>query len=80
MKRTLIILMLMPFMVTATVQAQTAKQYFKAGEDFTKANNYQDAIAQFTRAIELDPDCDKAYVSRANTRRASSNFSRLYSS
>ena len=65
MKRTLYILMLLPLIVAVTVQAQTAKQYFKTGEDFTKANNYQDAIAQFTRAIELDPDYEKAYVSRA---------------
>ncbi len=66
MKRILYILLLLPFLITATVQAQTAKQYYKAGEDFTKANNYKDAIVQFTRAIELDPDFEKAYISRAN--------------
>lgn len=65
MKRSLYILILLPFLVTATVEAQTAKQYFKAGEDFAKANNYQDAIAQFSKAIELDPDYDKAYINRA---------------
>jgi len=65
MKRALYLWMLIPFLLSATVQAQTAKQYFKAGEDFTKANNYQDAIIQFTKAIELDPDYEKAYVNRA---------------
>jgi tetratricopeptide (TPR) repeat protein len=57
--------MLLPLIFAATLQAQTARQYLRAGEDFTKANNYQDAIAQFTKAIELDPDFEKAYVSRA---------------
>lgn len=65
MKKSLYILILLPFLVTAVAEAQTAKQYFKAGEDFTKANNYQDAITQFSKAIELDPDYDKAYISRA---------------
>ena len=65
MKKTLYIWIMLPFMFAATVQAQTARQYFRAGEDFTKANNYQDAIVQYTRAIELDPDYDKAYVNRA---------------
>lgn len=59
------ILLMLPLLITATAQAQSAKQYFKAGEDFAKANNYSDAIIQFTKAIELDPDYDKAYVQRA---------------
>jgi tetratricopeptide (TPR) repeat protein len=46
------------------LQAQSAKQYFKAGEDFTKAMNYADAIDQYTKAIELDPDYEKAYFNR----------------
>jgi len=65
MKRSVYMLMLLPLIFAATLQAQTARQYFRAGEDFTKANNYQDAIAQYTKAIELDPDFEKAYVSRA---------------
>ena len=65
MKKITYILILLPVMITASVQAQSAKQYFKAGEDFAKANNYADAIIQFTKAIELDPDYDKAYIQRA---------------
>ena len=65
MKRSVYIGMLLPLIFASTLQAQTARQYLRAGEDFTKANNYQDAIAQFTKAIELDPDFDRAYVSRA---------------
>ena len=66
MKQIAYILILLPLMITATVQAQSAKQYYKAGEDFAKANNYKDAIIQYTRAIELDPDYEKAYKQRAS--------------
>lgn len=66
MRKTAYILILLPFMIAASVQAQSAKQYFKAGEDFAKAENYTDAIAQYNKALELDPDYEKAYIQRAN--------------
>jgi tetratricopeptide (TPR) repeat protein len=47
-------------------QAQNPKRFFKAGEDFVLAGNYQDAVEQFTKAIDLQPDHDKAYQSRAD--------------
>ena len=47
-------------------QAQNPKRNFKAGEDFSLAGNYQDAVEQFTRAIDLQPDYDKAYLARAD--------------
>ncbi len=53
MKKIGYILILLPFMIAATAQAQSAKQFFKAGEDFAKANNYSDAIIQFTKAHVL---------------------------
>ena len=58
-------LILLLVLIATTVQAQSAKQYFKAGDDFLKANNFKDAIAQYTKAIELDPDYEKAYIKRA---------------
>jgi tetratricopeptide (TPR) repeat protein len=65
MKRQAIILILLPLMGTLMMQAQSAKQYFKAGEEFAKKMNFRDAIEQYTNAIELDPDYDKAYIQRA---------------
>jgi tetratricopeptide (TPR) repeat protein len=47
-------------------QAQNPKRFFKAGEDFILAGNYQDAIEQLTKAIDLQPDYDKAYLARAD--------------
>jgi tetratricopeptide (TPR) repeat protein len=47
-------------------QAQNPKRFFKAGEDFILAGNYQDAVEQLTKAIDLQPDYDKAYLARAD--------------
>jgi tetratricopeptide (TPR) repeat protein len=65
MKKTGYILYLLFFIIAPSVHAQSAKQYFKAGDDFAKANNFRDAILQYTRALELDPDNEKAYIQRA---------------
>jgi tetratricopeptide (TPR) repeat protein len=65
MKKNGYILILLLIVSAISVQAQSAKQYFKAGDDFLKANNFKDAIVQYTNAIELDPDYEKAYVQRA---------------
>lgn len=45
--------------------SQTAKKYFSAAEKFEKANNIKDAIENYSKAIELDPAYEKAYVNRA---------------
>lgn len=47
------------------VNAQNAKQSFKAGIEFKETNNQKDAIVQFSKAIELDPDYVDAYIERA---------------
>ena len=65
MKKLAYILILLPLSWPSFLLGQSAKQFLKAGEDFAGAENYEDAIIQFTRALELDPDYDKAYISRA---------------
>lgn len=45
--------------------AQSAKKYVKAGKDFLDERKYEDAISQFTVAIQLDPNYTEAYVYRA---------------
>jgi tetratricopeptide (TPR) repeat protein len=64
MKRIGIIWMLLTVFAVA-VQSQSAKQYFRAGEEFSKKMNFKDAIEQYNRAVELDPDYEKAYIQRA---------------
>ncbi|MCK4745462.1 MAG: tetratricopeptide repeat protein [Bacteroidales bacterium] len=64
MKRFFFIAVLLTFFVSI-ISAQSAKQYFKAGQEFAKKMNYKDAIAQFDRVVEMDPDFEKAYIQRA---------------
>jgi len=48
------------------LNGQSAKKLFKAGEGFAEVNKFDDAIEQFSKAIELDPEFEKAYIARAD--------------
>ena len=50
---------------TCITHAQNARQYLKVGSEFLENSKYQDAIDQFSKAIEADPDYEKAYSARA---------------
>lgn len=65
MRRLGCILILFSLFGSSILNAQSAKQYYKVGEEFAKKMNFEDAIDQYTKAIELDPDYDKAYIQRA---------------
>jgi tetratricopeptide (TPR) repeat protein len=45
--------------------AQSPKKYCDAAEKFEKANNFEGAIENYSKAIELDPKYEKAYIARA---------------
>lgn len=45
--------------------AQSAKKFYSTGVQFFESLSYQDAITNFTKAIELDPKYTKAYKARA---------------
>ncbi len=45
--------------------SQSSRKYFKAGDDFFKVQKYEDAIEQYSNAIDLKPEDYKAYVARA---------------
>ena len=64
MKRIASLLAIMLFAAT-TVVGQSARKYYKAGEDFYDVNKFEDAINQFSNAIELKPEYYKAYIARA---------------
>lgn len=64
MKRIHLFLVLLSVLFTIQVYSQNPKQYYKAGEDFMENKNYADAIDQFTKALEIDPDYADAYVAR----------------
>lgn len=44
---------------------QTPKKYFSAGKKFQEMGNCADAVSNFTKALELDPQMEDAYVARA---------------
>ena len=43
-----------------------ATAYFKSGNAYFNLENYEDAIADYIRAIRIDPDYATAYVGRGN--------------
>jgi tetratricopeptide (TPR) repeat protein len=43
---------------------QNARKYYKAGTEFVDNSKYEDAIAQFTNAIELEPSAPDFYYAR----------------
>lgn len=59
------IVLILVFLSTA-VMGQNPKKFYKAGTEFIETANFEDAIAQFSKAIELDPDYINAYVARAS--------------
>lgn len=44
--------------------SQNAKKFYKSGQDFFNAGNYNDAIVQFTSSISISPEYKEAYESR----------------
>ncbi|MFP4061006.1 MAG: tetratricopeptide repeat protein, partial [Bacteroidales bacterium] len=66
MKRGIISVLTFLILAPAILNAQNKRQYYKAGNDFLENGNYQDAIAQYTKAVDISPDYVKAYLERAN--------------
>jgi len=59
------ILALSLFLTPVYSNGQNAKKFYKAGTVFVEKNAYADAIVQFSKSVELDPDYTKAYIARA---------------
>ncbi|NBC82252.1 MAG: tetratricopeptide repeat protein [Bacteroidetes bacterium] len=47
------------------LKSQKAKDYYKTAQDFIEAQRFEDAIAQYSKAVELEPDYVDAYIERA---------------
>ena len=56
------VLCLMPAWHT---EAQSARQCYKVSQEFIDRGNYEDALVQLNKAIDLDPSYTDAYVRRA---------------
>lgn len=60
-------------MFVSRVYAETAEEYFKKGMDNLEKNEYEankQAISDFTKAIEANPNYAEAYLERGNAKRA----------
>jgi tetratricopeptide (TPR) repeat protein len=63
-KRGLLIIVLVAA-VSFTAFGQNAKAFVKAGQKFMVSLNYEAAMEQFSRAIDVDPNNSAGYVARA---------------
>jgi tetratricopeptide (TPR) repeat protein len=62
---TKLILFLALIAVPLQSHAQSARQYYKNGLSFSETGNYKDAVDQFTRSLEIDPEYLQSYLGRA---------------
>ncbi|MBR1398424.1 MAG: tetratricopeptide repeat protein, partial [Selenomonadaceae bacterium] len=55
-----------PMLQISVVHAESAKNHYNNGFRHSEAGNYNEAIAEFTKAIELNPNLTGAYYKRGN--------------
>jgi lipoprotein NlpI len=51
-------------LAVSSVYAETAKEYFNHGVAYSKQGNWPQAISDFTKAIEINPNFPEAYYNR----------------
>ena len=66
----------MVFLFSLSTFSQNAKKFYKTGEEFFKAGNYQDAINQFTSAVSLNPQYKDAYFMRGSSYEITKDFTK----
>lgn len=62
MEKTVIIIILL--FLTSLSYSQTAEEYFQRGVSKVNLENYQGAIADYSKAIEINPKFSDAYYNR----------------
>ena len=74
MKRGLPVLVMLLVFISLDITGQTARKYIKAGEEFTRNGMLEDAIDQYSKAIDEDPSSADGYVRRARVYEMTGNF------
>lgn len=64
MKKRVFLLAVLVAIVCVSSFGQNAKKYYKAGVEFQEGFKYDDAVAQFTSAIGLEPSNPDYYIAR----------------
>ena len=78
MKRGFSVLVIVLFTAGLTVYGQSARKYIKAGEEFVRNGMYDDAIEQFSRAIDEAPASPEGYIKRAGAYESTGNYGLAY--
>ncbi len=78
MKRGFTVLVMLLVVACLSVAGQSARKYLKAGEDFVRNGMLEDAIAQFSKAIDDDPSSADGYVRRARAYEMTGNAGLAY--
>ena len=65
-RMTALILLLMGFFMPVAFCQTTAQEYFERGNAALEKGSYDEAIADYTKAIRLNPRADRAYWNRGN--------------
>ena len=78
MKRGFSVLVNCSFPAGLTVYGQSSRKYIKAGEEFVRNNMFDDAIDQFSRAIDEAPASAEGYVKRARAYELTGNYGLAY--
>jgi tetratricopeptide (TPR) repeat protein len=74
MKTTYAILLIFLLALTSTVSGQTAKEYYERGNAKIKLEDNAGAIADFTKAIEIDTNYIDAYSARGIAKKNLNDF------
>jgi tetratricopeptide (TPR) repeat protein len=67
MKKRMMFLTAVMILVSVCTFGQNAKKFYKAGQEFVESKKYEDAIAQFTSAIGMEPSNPDYYYERGQT-------------
>ncbi len=67
MKTCKFIFFLVLFASVANAYGQRPKKFIKVGEEFMEYGKYEDAVIQFSNAIDVDPDNEDAHLYRAQS-------------
>jgi tetratricopeptide (TPR) repeat protein len=65
MKKTTLLITILLVVITLSLNAQSAKSFYKTGVAFAQSQDYSDAISVLNKSISLDPEYVKAYIARA---------------
>jgi tetratricopeptide (TPR) repeat protein len=78
MRRGFAVFLLILLAAGVGVNGQSSRKYIKAGEEFIRNNMFEDAIDQFSRAIEESPASSEGYVKRARVYELTGNYGLAY--